>query len=182
MRPRTWSTIFRRGISLGSLLTLPYPTPTPTLPWPNPTPGPGSGRRSSCAQRAARRPVSYRPHTQKTGPSAPSPHQSQEECVPTGVDKVSPCFEVDAPIWDLGFPQSRGFARVPSDQPRVGLEHGVGWVQQHDTTRYVPVPPSLADADEHTACGPHFQPTRGSPHHACAPQTLCDHGLLPPLL
>ena len=41
-----------------------------------------------------------------------SPHKSQEECVPKGVSKVSPCFEVNESIFGLGFTQIHGFATI----------------------------------------------------------------------
>ena len=38
-----------------------------------------------------------------------SPHKSREECIPRGVNKVSPYCEVDESVFGLGFTQFRGF-------------------------------------------------------------------------
>ena len=47
------------------------------------------------------------------------PHRSQEECVPRGVGKVSPYFEVDGSIFGLGFTHLHDLATVLSNQPKI---------------------------------------------------------------
>ena len=66
--------------------------------------------------------------TQKS-PSTTPPHNSQEECIPRSVGKVSSYFEVDESIWTYTVPW--GLQLFLATQPKQGLTHRVGWVKQH---------------------------------------------------
>ena len=58
-----------------------------------------------------------------------SPHKSEVECVPRGVSKLCPYFEVVESIVYIGFTQFHGFL-VLSNQPKIVLTYRVGWVKQ----------------------------------------------------
>ena len=61
------------------------------------------GIRGNTRMACARRPIFWWPR--KKLAHLEFPHKGQEECVPRGVSKVSPYFEVDESIFGLSFTQ-----------------------------------------------------------------------------